>query len=180
MSVTRQTQSDTSPAAASTVAGTPITGLDDFDSVVIFASIEGATGGVLDVFIQFFDGTDWIDCVHFTQLTDGGAAVAYVIPIDRRARPDDATPVVTGQGLVPLLAADAIVHGTLTDRLRFVFVAGVGTSAGVSQVMTVVGTKTLLDVAQQAVVVNQETLITAHSALIVTHQAFLDLTSPAG
>ena len=159
MPVTRQTQSDTSPASETIAAGTPITGLDDFDSVVIFASIVGATGGVLDVFVQAFDGVNWIDIAHFTQLADGGAAVQYIVPISRVPRPDDNTAVVTGQDLTPALAADTIVHGTLTDRLRFVFDAGAGTSAGASQTLTIVGTKTL-----QA----------------DSEKRLLDLTSPAG
>ena len=149
MSVDRQTTSDTSPASPGTAAGTVISGLDDFQSVVLFLTIQGATGGTLDVYLQFYDGVNWIDFAHFTQLAAGGAAVSYVVPINRAPRPADATPVVTGSDLTPALAADTIIHGTLTDRVRMVFVAGAGTSVGAAQVMTVVGTEERLEELQK-------------------------------
>ena len=84
---------ETSPASAITVASSqPVVGadfnvaagvagygLDDYDSLDITASLVGATGGTLDVFVQGSpdEGANWFDCVHLTSLAAGAAAIIY-------------------------------------------------------------------------------------------------------
>lgn len=148
MSVTRQTQSDVSPASETVEAGTPITGLDDFSSVIVFVTLQGATDGPLDVFLQSFDGVNWVDVVHFPQLLAAASVIRFVVALSREPRPD-AAPIVVGLDLTPALAANVAVHGTLTDRLRLTFDAGASTTAGAAQVLTVTGTETRLEDLQE-------------------------------
>lgn len=127
--------SGTSPAAAGqAVVGKAIGGLEEYDDFVICAQLVGATGGVLDVYLQRKIDTDvWVDWAHFTQLTNGNAAVKYVVaalppatsaPVAVGVTKDDGT---TG---APALAANAIVAGHPGGNVRCVCVAGAGTSAG--------------------------------------------------
>jgi len=139
MTTQRFTQSSTSPGAPGTAAGLAIAGLDDFESVVVIASLLGATGGVLDVYLQAFDGTNWFDVAHYTQLAAGATLRRYSVLLGRGAAA--AAPVQVGLDLEGVLAANTVVPGTLTDRLRLLFVAGASTTVGAAQVLTVVGTE---------------------------------------
>lgn len=131
----------TSPNAASTVAQTGINGLARFDAIAIEASLVGATGGTLDVYLQVSHdfnpvsalGT-WVDYVHFTQLASGGGAVSY------RVDPALTNSITTvGTGTTPALAAGVVAGGFWGDAMRVLFVAGGGTSAGTSQVIKLIG-----------------------------------------
>jgi hypothetical protein len=54
----------TSPSSASTaVLGTAVFGLSDCDIIRVYATLQGATGGTLDVYLQtsFDGGTTWYD-----------------------------------------------------------------------------------------------------------------------
>lgn len=127
--------SATSPAAASTVASTATaTGLDSFSSVEIVATLQGATGGTLDVYVQkLLDGV-WYDYAHFAQRAAGAAAVTYT-----------ATPALTnsiatvGTGTSPALVAGTCAGGRPGTALRLLFVAGAGTSLGAVQTVKVAG-----------------------------------------
>jgi hypothetical protein len=136
-----RTFTDTSPAAASTVVSPVLTldRLDHFEQAMIVAVLTGGTGGTLDVYLQFFDGYDWVDYLHFAQLTAGAAAVVKAIPITRTSQ--RLAPVTVGRNATPALAADTCLGGDFGDKFRAVFVAGVSTSAGAAQVIRVVGTK---------------------------------------
>src|ERR1019366_10545781 len=84
---------ETSPASAITVASSqPVQGadfnvaagvagfgLDDYDSLDLTASLVGATGGALDVFVQGSpdEGINWFDVAHFVTLAAGAAAIVY-------------------------------------------------------------------------------------------------------
>ncbi len=105
--------------------------LDDGNGIDIVAMLVGATGGTLDVYIQegLPDGT-WYDVVHFPQLAAAAAAITYKGNISMLPQPTSAAPTVVGTGLTPALAVNTIVQGTGFDRLRLLFVAGAGTSAG--------------------------------------------------
>lgn len=160
MSVFRAVITDTSPAAASTVVGSVVTGLDVIaESIRVTAEIEGATGGTLDVYLQWFDGVTWWDFVHFTQLASGGAAVVHNINLTRTFQSADASGTSVGKDTTPALAANAIADGDFGDRIRALYVAGVSTSAGQAQVITITGTIRPLDDKQERLI---------------------DLTSPAG
>lgn len=122
----------TSPAAASTVISSTFTGLGSYRYMTVAANLVGATGGVLDVYIQTSPdgGTTWFDYAHYTQLTAGNAAVTKIFTVARSGQ--QTTITTTGTNAVPALGAGTVVGGDFTDRIRFVFVAGASTSAGAS------------------------------------------------
>jgi hypothetical protein len=137
---------ETSPAAASTVASSqPVTGtgangaagvlqtsldLESFDALTIYASLIGATGGTLDVYLQtsIDEGTTWDDYAHFTQLAAGAGAIKYKFAVSRAGQL--LVPVAVGINLTPALAAGSVVGGEWGDRMRLVMVAGASTTAG--------------------------------------------------
>ncbi len=131
---------DTSPAEASTVVSSVLTlvGLDRFESIAVIGILTQATGGVLDVYLQMFDGVDWIDYIHFPQLAAGSTTLIKWYTATRTLR--NATAIATGRNTTPALAADINLGGDFGNRFRVVFVAGASTSAGASQIIRVVGT----------------------------------------
>lgn len=133
--------SATSPAAASTVAGTPVTGLQGFRSMAIYANLQGATGGTLDIYLQFTPdlGTTWVDYAHFTQKAAAGAATKQVWTVSRSAQ--QLTIATVGTGTSPALTANSIIGGEWGDQMRVVFVAGTSTSAGALQTIKLVLTR---------------------------------------
>lgn len=135
------TISDTSPAAASTAVGTVIAGLGDYPFLRVDASLVGATGGTLDVYLQRQIKPDaWADWLHFAQLASGASAIKYSViaahalstTITTSNRGTDAAPGVT-------LAAATFVGGHPGDRVRAVYVAGASTSAGAAVVIDIIG-----------------------------------------
>lgn len=133
--------SDTSPASASTAAGSAVYGLDKFDSLMIVATLAGATGGTLDVYLQVSpdEGTTWVDYAHYPQLAAGAASSTRVWCVTRKAQ--QTTLATVGTGSSPALAANTIVGGEFGDRMRAVYVAGAGTSAGAAQTIRIFGTR---------------------------------------
>lgn len=130
--------SGTSPSSATTTAGSSSIDISTYNSGVIYGIIQGATGGNLDVYLQTsFDGSTWIDFVHFTQKAAAAAAVGYVIPF-QCGLSLSATPVTvnTASG-TPVLANSNAIPGALGRYLRRVDVAGASTSAGASQTIQV-------------------------------------------
>lgn len=131
----------TSPTAAGTEAGPTAANLGRYRSIAIVATLQGATGGTLDVYLQWSpdEGTTWVDYAHFPQLAAGAAVSTRVWTVSRAAQ--QLTLTTVGSGLTPALAANTIVGGEFGDRLRVVFVAGGGTSAGAAQSILIVGTE---------------------------------------
>ena len=145
--------SETSPSAPGTVASSQtvtsaanylppgVAGpVDDYEALDIVAELVGASGGTLDIYVQTNptdDNANWFDLVHFTQLTNGNAAVKYQAPISLYN--NAIVPVVVGKNLSPALAAGASINGAFGSRLRLVMVAGSGTSAGAAVKVTVAG-----------------------------------------
>jgi hypothetical protein len=126
------TIADTTPAAASTVAGTVVSGLGDYQFVRIDAHLVGATGGTLDVYLQRqITANAWSDWIHFAQLASAASAVNYSAiawhglstTITTSNRGSDATPSVS-------LGAATFLGGHPGDVVRAVYVAGASTSAG--------------------------------------------------
>jgi hypothetical protein len=128
----------TSPASATTVAQTPVTGLGPYRSMIVFANIQGGTGGTLDIYIQFSpdSGTTWVDYAHFAQLAAGAAAITRMFAVSKSGQ--QTTLQTVGTGTSPALAASTIVGGDWGDRLRVVAVAGASTSAGAAQVISLI------------------------------------------
>jgi hypothetical protein len=136
------TISQTSPASASTAVSTAsVSGLANFDEVLVEADLVGATGGTLDVYIQRKLSNDlWRDWVHFTQLTAAAPAVKYSV---RHGLGSGITTVGGGTDASPgvALAAAASVGGHPGETVRLVFVAGVSTSAGAAIAVRFYGLK---------------------------------------
>lgn len=129
-----------SPAAAGTAVLATLVGLGQEPVAVVDATLLGATGGVLDIYVQSSVDADqagngtWYDVIHYTQLAAGGAAVRWVATLSRgfnkiAAAPNSVNPV-SG---TPTLAANTLIADALGNALRVVAVAGAGTSAGAAQ-----------------------------------------------
>lgn len=127
----------TSPAAAGTVVGPVSDGVTqciaDYTSMRVEASLQGATGGALDVYLQvsYDQGVSWTDFAHFSQLAAGAAAIKYAFTSSRNV--GDGAIVTPGKDTSPTLAANTVRAGDWGSMIRVLFVAGVGTSAGAAQ-----------------------------------------------
>lgn len=149
MITTQQILSETSPAAASTVAGTTRAyGLGACDALTIVGQLVGATGGTLDVYLQTaFDANDvadasatWFDFAHFAQLAGGAAAIKLLWHVNRATAVSTVTTI--GSGTSPALAASTILGGGWGNRMRLLFVAGAATSVGAVTSVTIIGHRT--------------------------------------
>ena len=127
----------TSPAAAGYSRSTAVTGFAQFEWIQIVATIQGATGGTLDIVVETSaDGTDWLEFCRFSQLS--AAATAVTCSVD--PVPDG---VITARGknltTTFVIAAGSCVGGMWLDQMRVRMVAGGGTSAGAIQSVSVIG-----------------------------------------
>ena len=104
--------------------------LNDGNSLDIAADLRGATGGTLDVYVQYSvnSGRSWYDLAHFPTLASGASLLYYRAPVSLYT--NSVNTQVVGKNLVPALAASAMVNGAFGDRVRLVMVAGAGTTAG--------------------------------------------------
>lgn len=131
----------TSPASASTAAvGSPLHGMEQFDSIQIAAEVQGGTGGTLDLYVQasWDGGTTWWDFAHLPQLAAGAAAIKYMINAPGMG---SATMTVIGKGTTPAMAVNTVSGGigAWGKSIRVLAVAGASTSAGAAQTFTVHG-----------------------------------------
>ncbi len=128
------TISDTTPATAITAVSKPVYGLEKFSEIKIVADLIGATGGALDVYLQWTPdaGTTWYDYAHFAQLAAAAPAVRYCC--SSRFGLATAVPSVIGKGTLVTpgvaLAAALCLGGPWGEGMRAVYVAGASTSAG--------------------------------------------------
>jgi hypothetical protein len=141
--------STTSPNAPGTVVG-PIAGpaidgsvtvnvdLSNYSQIDVEAKLTGATGGPLDVYLQKWDGVDWIDWAHFAQVAAGAAAISVSL-LNVRVAASSGTFVTVGRNTAPALAAGATTGGHPGERLRVLFVAGASTTAGAAQTIRILG-----------------------------------------
>lgn len=132
MSLHLQTVTATSPAEATSSTLGTFSGLSRYTSGTFVATLTGATGGTLDVYLQVWDGANWIDYAHFPQKAGGSAATIVALPVTRHYQ--RVATVATGVD-TPALAADVCIGGDFGDAVRVRAVAGSGTSAGASQVV---------------------------------------------
>ena len=122
----------TSPAAASTVVTVGVNGLSRVSALTIFAKVLGATGGLLDIYIQDSpDGLIWYDFWHIPQIAIAAAAKRWAYC----PAPNDCITEIgnVDAGTTPLLANGAVRGGKWHDRMRVTYVAGTSTSAGAVQ-----------------------------------------------
>jgi hypothetical protein len=118
-------------STAGVAIGSTQNGFDKCNALSFFATLIGATGGVLDVYVQTASGpaAPFVDIGHFPQLTAGQTpAVKYNAGISLTNT--TLTPIVVGSALVPALAANNFVPFQWGDRFRLVFVAGASTTVG--------------------------------------------------
>lgn len=147
--ITLFTFTETSPAAAGTAAsvnpvpystapnGIAAGQLDDYAALVFVAELQGATGGVLDVFIQNWFNDTWYDFAHYNQLAAGAAATILAFSVSSANQTN--THTVVGKNLVPLLAAGSVIAGAWGDRFRLVMKAGAGTTLGAPVTVKILG-----------------------------------------
>lgn len=133
--ITNANLSGASPAAAGTATVGPVSRMDKFETLAIVATLQGATGGTLDVYIQGTAdaGQTWFDIVHFTQLAAAAPASTKVVQLSRTA----GAAAITTSGDAQL-AAGTVLNGEWGDQLRTKFVAGAGTTAGAAQTIEIV------------------------------------------
>lgn len=128
----------TSPASAIHQLTTGVGGFADFKTITIVATVQGGTGGTLDVMIEHSPdgGTSWYEYWHLPQLAAAAAAVTYTYG---PALND--SPVLVGKNLTTtfVLGAGSVAGGHWFDMLRVRYVAGASTSAGAAQVIGVLG-----------------------------------------
>lgn len=127
----------TSPSSAVTAVGATITGIGLYRTLNVTATLTGATGGVLDVYLQVSPdgGTTWVDYAHFAQLAAGASAVSKSFAVSRQAQ--QLTITTVGTGTSAALAANTVLGGDFTDRMRVLFVGGSSTSAGAVQTILI-------------------------------------------
>ncbi len=129
----------TSPATATTaVLGSAVGMLQQYDGLRIVASLIGATGGTLDVYLQTsVDGTTWYDYAHYAQLAAAAGAATLAFTVTRSAQQASITAI--GSNASPALAANSVIGGDFGDRMRAICVAGAGTSVGALTTINITG-----------------------------------------
>lgn len=138
----------TSPAAPGSGIGATVRGLDLFDEFMIDARLTGATGGVLDVYLQRKVADDvWVDWLHFAQVSAAAAAASFSVATDGKTAVSAGQILAVAQGTdalpgTPALAAGAFVGGHPGQAVRLVFVAGSGTTLGAAQTVRITARKT--------------------------------------
>ncbi len=129
----------TSPATATTgVIGTA-KGLGSLDAIKVVATLAGATGGTLNVYVQWTpdDGTTWYDLVAFPQKAANSAVTLHSVELS--ASTTDVSTI--GTGTSPALTAGTAAGGTWGNQLRVLAVAGTSTSAGSTVTVKFYGVK---------------------------------------
>jgi hypothetical protein len=143
-----------SPAAPGTVVpsatnlnegGGLLIGISQESVAVIDALIVAPAVGTLDVVVQSSVDADqagngnWYDILRFPQALAAAAAIRYVATLSRGFNKVVAAPSLTGDssGGTLTLAVNTVIPDALGIALRVVLVAGVGTSVGAVQRITV-------------------------------------------
>ena len=110
-----------------------------YEAVRVVATLQGATGGVLDVYLQskWAGAATFYDIAHFAQLPAGAAATTTTFTL-RRSAPSS-SPVAIGKDLTPALSAGFQLDGDFGELIRVVYVAGAGTSVGAAQSIAILG-----------------------------------------
>lgn len=124
-----------STAVASTrVAGTAVDA-QKYDSFVLIAELAGVGGITCDVWVEeSWNGTDWFEVAHFTQLAAAASASIY-----RFSPTLDATVRTVGKNTTTngTLAAGTICGGPWGPQLRLVSRTGAGSPSGGTITQTV-------------------------------------------
>ena len=104
--------------------------LSNGNSLDITADLRGATGGTLDVYIQYSTNSSrsWYDLAHFPQVAAGAPLAFFRAPVSLYT--NSTTTSQVGKNLAPALIAGGMVNGAFGDRVRVVMIAGAGTTVG--------------------------------------------------
>jgi hypothetical protein len=131
--------STTSPSN-STAAATAGIKVDHYSAIRVVATLQGATGDTLDVYLQssWDNGTTWFDIAHFAQLAAAAGATTKTVTFAREQQSTTATAV--GKDASPALAANTFLGGEFGGLVRAYFVPGASTSAGAAQTIYILGT----------------------------------------
>jgi hypothetical protein len=137
-----------SPNAPGTLLGTAGNGglvsrLDEWENLLITSALTGATGGVLDVYLQtsYDEGTRWVDYAHFAQVSNGQGLTKSSSRVTKFQGVSN-FPSVGFDGS-PALAANTVIGGPFGQQMRLVLVAGSGTTAGAFQNVTLYGSRSI-------------------------------------
>jgi hypothetical protein len=135
--------SGTSPAAAGNSVLATQHGLARYNALQIDAVLLGATGDVIDLYLQRRVASGvWLDWLHFAQLAAGAGATYSSYAGDNAP---NANVTTVGQMSDDLsvgafaLPAGVFVGGLPGDAIRLCAVAGAATSAGAVQKVTITG-----------------------------------------
>lgn len=136
--------SGTSPAGASTttVGATSATQIGMYATCSFVATVQGGTGGTLDIYVQTLFRTIaspngfWADVAHLTQIAAAAAPITVAFTLTRFS--PTAAAIVTGlntASATPLLPVNTVVPGLLGAQLRTVYKTGAGNTVGAAQVI---------------------------------------------
>lgn len=122
------TGSSSASASTTTIVTTLGASLLGYDWFSIDATLTGATGGTLDVYIQR-KVTDnvWVDWIHFPQIAGGGSGKYSAMSGADKTIHAVAIGTDAGHG-TPALAANTVVGGHPGSTVRVVTVTGAGVS----------------------------------------------------
>ncbi len=126
----------TSPSASTTTVSSTVTGLSNAVSVAVEATLQGNTGGVLDIYLQHSPdgGTTWYDWVHFAQVAAAASATTqWYVPAMTNVNTTIGKGTAGSPGVA--LAANTYIGGHPLDAVRMVMVTGSGTTVGKSQIV---------------------------------------------
>lgn len=125
---------DVTALASTRVAGTPIAAMK-YASATVIAELAGVGGVTCDVWIEeSWDGTNWYEVAHLTQLAAAAAAIVYrfTLVLDATIRTVGKNTTTTGT-----IAAGTICGGPWGPLLRLVSRTGAGTPSGGTITQTV-------------------------------------------
>jgi hypothetical protein len=128
----------TSPGSATYQVTTGVGGFAEYKAITILATVQGATGGTLDIVIESSpdDGVSWYEYWRLPTLQAAAAAVTYRYG---PALNDSPTLVgkndLTGSTLTTtfVLGAGSVSGSHWFDKLRVRYVAGANTTLGAAQ-----------------------------------------------
>ena len=129
----------TSPGSAVHQLTTGVPGFAAFKTITIIATVQGGTGGTLDVVVEHSPdgGTNWYEYWHLVQLAAAAAAVTYTYD---PALNDSAVQVGKNLTTTTVLGSGSVAGGHWFDMMRVRYIAGASTSAGAEQNIAVLGT----------------------------------------
>lgn len=134
--------SGVSPSTVTTAVGAaPATDIGLFSTCSVVFTVQGGTGGTLDVYLQSrFKQLNtvgfWVDVAHLPQIAAGAGVATFSTSLTRwsSAAPAFVSGLNTAS-LTPALPVNTVLSGVLGIQLRVVYKTGAGTTLGAAQVI---------------------------------------------